>query len=335
MVALWNRFREARNNHAQEFEDKWGEIEKTTKDRDRNKQVCLFRWVKCRGFTDAFMKEVNSLVHTEALVRGRHMLEYHQLCAQLALKPQDKSTEKFIADGVRVGKYDKTPHPEIPGLDMHVITSWTETQTIKRRRVQELEESKKADPDLVKRFRQTVATPLSRLANDTPEVGTSRSSGGNKLKDKKRENRPEPAQQDGDEAAADDEEGEVEEEDGEDEEDDAQPQATAKETKKVSKQAADAMAKIQKAIAEVYKASGKLTDKPVHRALKRKINLVMQELQARRDGFQEVLANPKAPDRRAEVKGDSGPHECRHGDVEVLALIPHRGGWQSFSVASL
>ena len=66
-----NRFREARKNRGGDLQDQWLQIEAMKHDRDAAKQRCLFRWVQCRGFTQAFFAEINTLSHIEILKKGK------------------------------------------------------------------------------------------------------------------------------------------------------------------------------------------------------------------------------------------------------------------------
>ena len=42
------------------------------------------------------------------------MYEYNELCVKLGLKPLKASSKKFVADGVKKGKYEQFPNPEVP-----------------------------------------------------------------------------------------------------------------------------------------------------------------------------------------------------------------------------
>ena len=282
MVALWNRFREARKAHGQEVAEQWETIENMKSGGQQAKQTSLFAWVKSRGFTKAVVSEMNTLAQTESLKRGQHMLEFEELAASLNLPPRKQSTVKFIEDGVRMGKYEKVEHPEVAGLTMYIKKSWSKEQTMSRARKQTLDESKDADKDVVKRFRNTVATPLLRLMTAKPPHGKieNKKNATFMLDDKK-----------GDEAAE-----EQEAEEGEDEEltddDGTQSQLGDKDTKKAIKQASTFVGKLSTSIASLSAADQKVPKKKMTESFKTSLQEHMAELHGVKAGFEDVIANP-------------------------------------------
>ena len=79
MMALWNRFRSARQRSGEEFDDTWASIDQM-KQSGQAKRLPLFAWVRCRGFTKNMIEEVNAVSQAEKLKSGKHLLEFHELC---------------------------------------------------------------------------------------------------------------------------------------------------------------------------------------------------------------------------------------------------------------
>eukprot|EP00959_Pyramimonas_sp_CCMP1952_P241849 5055188-Pyramimonas_sp.AAC.1 len=162
MVALWNRFKNARQLHAKpEFDTAWQAIEKLQgKSRDDAKKKTLFSWVRNKGFTDAVLKETQTICQEDTLRKGQHMLEYGELCQQLGLNPTKKATQIFIDKEVAKGKYKKVAHPHVANDHMYMKMSYSQIQDIKRKRAFEFQDSKDGTALDRKKMRLATALPL-------------------------------------------------------------------------------------------------------------------------------------------------------------------------------
>jgi hypothetical protein len=169
MTALWNRFRDARKVHGEDFKEDWDTIGKL-KDASTKKHVSLFSWVRFRGFSKQMLEETNSLVQSEQSRRGEHTMEFNELCAKLALNPLKQASRTFIDQGVAKGKYKRTMNPLVPDEFLYTLTSFAKLQLMSRNRSQQLTQGLEPSAELGKRFRQVVAQPLAGLTDGTASI---------------------------------------------------------------------------------------------------------------------------------------------------------------------
>jgi hypothetical protein len=169
MTALWNRFRDARKVHGEDFKENWDSIGKL-QDATPKKHLSLFSWVRFRGFSKQMLEETNSLVHSEQSRRGEHMMEFHELCAKLALNPLKKASRTFIDQGVAKGKYKQIINPDVPDEFLYILTSFEKLKLMSRIRSQKLTQGLEPSAELAKRFRQVVAQPLAGLSDGTASI---------------------------------------------------------------------------------------------------------------------------------------------------------------------